>query len=234
MGGFGWHNPFPIEFGGGSTPTETIYAAMRSSVGAGGSAEDENGIDAIWRQARASALAAASTTGERAVIQAFPEHATDLLEYYEDLLAAPREEDATVLERQLVVATLYAQRVRSSVPDIEADLAAIDPRFEVIDAPHEQGTETLLGRGFEDLAATLPFNGGRKSTFFHNYSTDFVVFANFDIGSGFEPSIAELKLIELAKAHLNSVLAAHVMFQVSTAIGFILDESLLDLTGLNP
>ena len=233
MGGFGWFNPFPMQFGGGSTHVETIYAAMRSNVGAGGSALDDDGtIDGLWRQARASGIAAVSTTGERAVIQAFPEHATDLLVYYEDLLATQPEEDASTVERQLAVKTRWVERIRAAMPDVVADLVAIDDRFSIVSISADETSDTLLGRAFEDLAGAEPF-GLRKSTFFHNYSSSFVVTVLFDLGGG-SLGIAEQKLIQLARDHLNKVLPAHVMFQVVTGVGFILDQDLLDLTALNP
>lgn len=234
MAGFGWHNPFPLEFGGGATHVETIYAAMRSAVGIGGSAADDEGMEGVWRQARASAIAAAATTGERAVINAFPGHATDLLAYYEDLLGATPELDDSELERQAVVEQLWTERVRAAVPDITADLAAIDERFSILTVPHAQATETLFGRGFEDLAAALPFGGGRRSTLFHNYSTAFVLYVLFDIGGGVAPSTSEQKLIDRAAAHLNKTLPAHMNFQIVAELGFTLDVDLLDLTGLLP
>jgi len=234
MGGLGWHNPFPMQLGGGPTPTELVYAAMRGAVGVGGSAADDESIDGMWRQARASALAAAACTGERAAMQAFPGYATDLLEFYEVLLGATPEPDASIVERQAIVLDLFTRKVRAAVPDIDADLKAIDSRLGVVIVDPAEGTETLPGRGFQDLAAALPFNGGRKSSVFHNYSTSFVVFVLFDIGAGVAPGAAEQKLIERAKAHLNEVLPGHVMFQMFTSLGFILDESLLDLTGLRP
>jgi len=234
MGGFGWQNGFPFEFGGGSTHTETIYAAMRSSVGVGGSALDDDGtIDGLWRQARATGLAAAATTGERAILQAFPRHATDLLEYYEQLLQAVPEPGDSELERQAVVEQLFTERVRGTLPDIAADLAQIDDRLSVVMFSHVETTDTVPGRAFEDLAGALPF-GGRKSTRFANYSTEFVVTAIFDIGSGVVPGLAEQRIIERARAHLNKVLPATHNFQVLTGVGFILDVDLLDLTGLNP
>jgi hypothetical protein len=233
MGGFGWQNGFPFEFGGGSTHTETIYAALRASVGVGGSAPVDDGVDGLWRAARAAGLAAAGTTGERAILQAFPARATDLLEYYEDLLQAVPEPGDSVLERQAVVEQLWTERVRASLPDIAADLASIDPRFTVAAFSHSTSTDTLLDRAFEDLAGALPF-GGRQSTRFPNYSTEFVITALFDIGSGVTPGIPEQKLIERTKAHLNKVLPATHNFQVLTGVGFILDTDLLDLTGLNP
>jgi hypothetical protein len=234
MGGFGWQNGFPFEFGGGSTGTETIYAALRASVGVGGSAPVDDGIEGLWRAARATAVAAAGTTGERAILQAFPARATDLLEYYEDLLQAVPEPGDSVLERQAVVEQLWTERVRASLPDIAADLVAIDPRFSVAAFSHASSTDTLLDRAFQDLAGALPFGGGRESTRFANYSTEFVVTALFDIGSGVAPGIPEQKLIGRAKAHLNKVLPATHNFQVLTGVGFILDVDLLDLTGLNP
>lgn len=233
MPGFGWSNAFPFEFGGGSSHTETIYSALRSSVGVGGAALDDDGtIDGLWRQARASGLAAAATTGERAILQAFPARATDQLEYYEALLGAIPEPGDSTVERQAVVEQLWTERVRASLPDIAADLVAIDPLFSLASFDHSETTDTLHGRAFEDLAATLPFGGGRRSTRFPNYSTEFVVTALFDIGSGVAPSIPEQKLIERVKAHLNKVLPATHTFQVLTGIGFILDVDLLDLTGL--
>lgn len=235
MGGFGWQNGFPFEFGGGSTHTETIYAAMRSSVGVGGSALDDDGtIDGVWRQARATGLAAAATTGERAILQAFPRLATDLLEYYERLLGAVPEPGDSVLDRQAVVEQRWTRRVRAAMPDIAADLVAIDPRFSVAVIDRQETTDTLHGRAFEDLAATLPFGGGRRSTRFPNYSTQYVVTTFLDIGSGVVPSLAEQRLIARAKEHLNEVLPATHNFQVLTGVGFILDVDLLDLTGLNP
>ncbi len=234
MAGFGWQNPFPFEFGGGPTQTETIYAAMRSSVGVGGSAVDDEGIEGLWRQARASGVAAVATTGERAVLQAFPRYATDLLDYYEDLLQAVPEPGDSVVERQAVVEQLWTERVRAALPDIAADLLEIDPRLSIAAFDHAETTDTIHGRAFEDLAAALPFGGGRRSTFFPNYSTEFVVTALFNIGSGIVPGLAEQKIIERAKAHLNKVLPATHTFQVLTGVGFILDLDLLDLTGLNP
>lgn len=234
MGGFGWQNGFPFEFGGGSTHTETIYSAVRSSVGVGGAALDDDGtIDGLWRQARSVALAAAATTGERAILQAFPMLATDLLEYYEDLLQAVPEPGDSVLERQAAVSALWTERVRASMPDIAADLLAIDDRFSVAAFGRQTTTDTLHGRAFEDLAGALPF-GLRRSTRFPNYSTEFVITALFDIGSGVTPTLDEQKLIDRVKQHLNKVLPATHTFQVLTGVGFILDTDLLDLTGLIP
>ena len=235
MGGFGWQNGFPFEFGGGSTSTETIYAALRASVGVGGSALNDDGtIDGLWRQARATGLAAAATTGERAILQAFPSYATDQLAYYEDLLQSVPEPGESILDRQARVGQLWTERVSAAMPDIAADLAEIDDRFSIAVFGRETTTDTLLGRAFEDLDGTQPFGGGRKSTRFPNYSTEFLVTVVFDIGSGVVPSVADQKLMGRAREHLNKVLPATHNFQMITGVGFILDTDLLDLTGLDP
>lgn len=233
MGGFGWINPFPFELGGGPTNVEVTYAALRSSVGLGGSAEDdENTIDGIWRQARAYGIAAARTASERAVLQAFPGYATDALNYYEELFVLVPEDESNLVARRLAAEQRYTMEVDASVPIVAAQLARIDPRFSILETPHAQSTDTLLGRAFQDFAATLPFGGGRKSTRFANFSTEFVLRVLFDLGSGVDPGPAENALIRAASDYLNTTLPTWVNFQIDTASGFILDESLLDITSL--
>lgn len=232
MGGCGWSNPFPLELGGGATNVERIYRALRSAVGIGGSAEDDDGsIDGLWRQARASGLAAAATTGERALLNAFPSKATDLLEYYEALLGILPVREDDLPGRRALAAQRFTRQVDVAVPQLLADLQRIDPRFSILETPRAQAIETLFGRAFEDYAAAEPFGGGRKSTLFANYSTDFVVWVLFDIGSGVLPGPAEDAALEAAAGLLGG-LPTWVNFQTATADGFILDESLLDLTGL--
>jgi hypothetical protein len=233
MSGFGWINPFPLEFGGGPTLVETTYRALRSAVGEGGSAkDDENTIDGVWRQARASALAAAFATGERALLQFFPGSATDALPYYEELFGLVPEDEDDDPARRREAERRYTYEVDAAVPTITADLQRIDPRFSVIEIDHTHSVVTVFGRAFEDLAGTLPFNGGRKSTLFANYSTDLIVFVLFDVGSGIDPAPADAALLRDAIDYLNTSLPTWVNFQTTLADGFILDESLLDLTGL--
>lgn len=233
MGEFGWHNPFPRELGGGPTLVAVTYAALRSSVGVGGSAlDDENTIDGVWRQARASAIAAARASGERAVLQAFPGHATDLLPYYEGLFALVPEDEGNLVARRLAAEQRYTAEVDSSVPGVTAALQQIDARFAIIESDHAESVETMFGRGFQDYAASLPFGGGRKSSRFHNYSSDFVLYVLLDLGVGVVPGPAEDELLRRGADYLNTALPTWVNFQITVASGFILDQSLLDLTSL--
>ncbi len=231
MGGFGWKNPFPLEFGGAPTNVEVTYQALRSSVGLGGSAiDDDQSIDGVWRQARASGIAAARTASERAVLQAFPGHCTDALPYYEELFQLVPENELNLVSRRREAELRYIAEVDASVPAVSAALQEIDPRFSIIETPHEETDETLLGRGFEDYAATLPFGGGRRSTLFANFSTEFVYRILFDVGG--DPGPVENAIAARAVDYLNTALPTWVFFELLFADGFILDEDFLDITGL--
>jgi hypothetical protein len=231
MGAFGWHNPFPLEFGGGETAVERIYYALRAAVGKGGSADDDEGtIDGLWRQCKARAIASVATSGERSVLQAFPNKATDLLPYYEGLFRLTNDPAASDQERREAAAELYALQIASALPDIELALQEIDPRFSLVTTSPDQSDSTLFGRCFEDFAATLPFGGGRKSTSFPNYSTEFVLYVLLDLGDGIVPSTAERRLMERARKLLHDALPAFNDLQIVTHRGFTLDVSRLDLT----
>ena len=233
MGSYGWHNPWPFEWGGGPTQVERVYTAMRGAVGRGGSAPNDDGtLEGLWRQMRARAIASVGTFGERAAMQNFPSKATDALPYYEQLLLLTPGPDDTIEDRNVEASDGYTRQIRSATPDVETLLEGIDSRFSILE-PTVTGV-TQRGRSFEDLAATEPFGGGRKSTDFPNYSDDFVLFVFFDIGSGVLPSPAEQRIIGRAETQLREVLPAWVVHQVTTDDEFILDRSLLDLSGLNP
>lgn len=231
MGGFGWKNPFPLELGGAPSNVEVTYQALRASVGLGGSAENDDGtIDGIWRQARAYGIAAARTASERAVMQAFPGHATDALGYYEELFNIVPEDEQNLVARRRAAEQRYTAEADASVPAVTAALQAIDPRFSIIESSHDESDETLLGRIFEDYAATLPFGGGRRSTRFGNFSTDFVYRILFDVGG--DPGPVEDRIAQLAIDYLNGALPTWVHFELLFADGFILDVDHLDITGL--
>lgn len=232
MGGGGWANPFPLELGGAPTLVENIEQALHSAVGRGGSADDPNGIEGLVRQCTAIVLAAAASTGERAVLNAFPAYATDLLPYYEDLFLIVPEDELDLPSRRAGASARYTAEVQASIPDLTADLQRIDPRFSILEIPHAQSFETLLARCFQDYAATLPFNGGRKSTRFGNYSTDFILHVTLTLGDGVVPGLPEKVLIQRAIDYLNPILPTWNHFQIAAADGFHADISRLDLTTL--
>jgi hypothetical protein len=211
---------------------DDLYQALRSAVGEGGSAEqDATTIDGLWRLCRARAIASVASFGERAATQAFPDRATDLLPYYERLLR-PIATGETDDERREAAALSYALQIASSVRDIAIALRAIDPRFNVTATLPAQSDTTLFGRAFEGLDGSLPFGGGRKSTRYPNYSTEFILFVVLDLGGGVQPTTVDRRLMASAAQLLNNVLPAFNDWQIVTHRGFTLDIDRLDLTAL--
>jgi hypothetical protein len=231
MGGFGWHNPFPIEFGGGETAIETVYLALRANAGKGGAADNEdNTVDGLWRQAKAVGIGAASTFGERAVLQVFPSLATDLLNYYERLFLTTSSPADSTEERRATIARRYRRNPEATVPNVEAELQRIDPRFAVLTINRAKTDTTHPGRAFEDYTASEPFGGGRKSSRLPNYAQDYIWFVLLDIGAGVAPSTADKKALIAANKLLGDMLPAWERFGTTTSVGFVLDVDLLDLT----
>lgn len=216
------------------TLEELIYRALREATGKGGYAEDELGsIDGLIRRTRARAIAAVAAMSERSALQAFPNHATDLLPYYERLLGLTDDPDLTLEERQAAAAALYALQQASDVPSLRTALAAIDARFDVLATSWETAVTTRAGRAFQALAGDEPFGGGRESTAFPNYSTASYVTALLDLGDGVEPNDDERRSIKLARRLLHDVIPATADLQIVTHHGFTLDVSLLDLTSFD-
>lgn len=229
---------------GGDQRAERVYRALRSAVGVGSTpAREDASIVALARLCRAKAFAIILEGGERSAHQAFPQHATDLLPYYERLFLLTPAPDATTEERQAAVAERYALQLRGAVRDIAAELQTLDSRFEIVNTDPDRSTTTLVGRAFEDLAGAEPFNpaseadppvpwSGRVSSGFPNYSSEFVAYVVLELGDGVQPNAAERITLTKARRYLHDVLPAHNDIQISTHRGFTLDVSRLDLTSL--
>jgi hypothetical protein len=232
MPGFGWHNPFPMTFGGGPTEIERTYAALRSAAGKGGSAADETGIDALRRRVIARGIGRVRAGGKRTALQAFPNLATDLLPYYERLVQLTDDPDLTEDERRMAAAQLYTLQLAMAMPELQAALQQIDPRFSILSKPDSLSVTTMMGRAFEDYAGTEPFGGGRESSTLPAYSTRSIVIVLYDIGDGVRPGTAERRAMDQARRLLHDVLPAHEDFRIITHRGFTLGVSLLGYTAL--
>ncbi len=231
MPGFGGGNPFPIELGGGPSSTQKIYQTLKHAVGIGGAAEDGT-IEADWRFAQARGLRAGWSI-DRAVNQAWPSLATDYIQVYEEMLLL-NPGSLSDEERRKQILDRYTRSIDSSAGGIEEDLQEIDPLFSVINVDRDTARTTMFGRGFEDEApgdtdACGPaFGGGRKSTAWPNYSTDFVSIVRYDLATGGLTAEAQRR-IERAKGLLREVLPAWVDWWIFIGEpGFVLDQSLLD------
>lgn len=224
---FGWHQPWPFEWGGGPTEVERAWTALRDAVGRGGTAKSLESVDGVWREAKSQALAALRCAGERAAMQAWPDQATDFLEWYERVLLLQPAANDTDVDRQAAATTLWTKEIRSTGGEIEEQLRRIDERFSVLHHTLEQSTTTIAGRTVEPLDGTLPFGGGRIGTEYPLYSSLYVHFVLLDLG-GAAPGDAELRAIELARALLDEVLPAWETYQIIHEVGVVLDQSFLD------
>ena len=234
MPGFGWFNPFPLQFGGDETPIEEVYRTLRAASGVGG-VSSEDGLDALWRQAKAMGIGLVSQFPERVGLQVFPRLSTDLLPYYERVMLSYLPPEASEEERRTEVGARWTAQATFLETDLEAALQLIDPRISVVPVDSEVTTVTEWGRWFQDHAATLPFGfaDGRKSTLFANYATEFVFTALFDNGGG-SLSPEDQLVVFSAQRLLAASLPAWVALQVVTGIGFNLDVDPLDYTALSP
>lgn len=232
MAGFG--NPLSFLLGGGPSPQEQVYDAHYQAVGDGLRAPAGSIVEA-WRMAKARGIAAAQQD-DRATLQAFPDHCTDFLPVYEEILRIVPTSDQTEQDRRDAVVARYTRSIDATYPKLEQKLESIDPLFEILTLPFQYTRTTDSGvRAFEDwdpsdlLASGPAYGGGRKNTVVPNFSDDFVLGVFFNVGGGsFSP--AYQRSLELAKQELNESLPAWVDFRVFTALGFILDLDLLDVT----
>ena len=216
------------------TREDLVYRALRAAAGKGGFAEDElNSIDGLIRRVRARAIAGVADMGLRSALQALPNHATDLLPYYERLLGLTDDPDLTEDERRELAAALFTLQRSSDIPSIRQVLQLLDARFEVLTAAPGTATTTIAGRAFEDLDGDEPFGGGRYSTALPNYTRLLVLLVLLDLGDGVLPDAAERRSMKLARRLLHDILPATADLQIVTHRGFTLDVSRLDLTSFD-
>jgi len=242
MAGFGWDNPFPMEFGSGPTIVERHYDMLRRAPGKGGVAKDqEDSLDAIWRAIKATAMAALDAFAEAAAKQTHPGQAEELLYYYEDLFVLAPPVGASLTERQEAAEAEWVRLAGADGPTLEKALQRIDERFEIIDQDYEGTVATTDGRmlePFKPLLKTQPHYGGRPGTSFPNVSSDFTTYALMKLGDGVRPSVDDQRKLERARRLLGAVLPSWCDFRVLTwngadttpTPGFKLDVSLMDLT----
>lgn len=198
-----------VSVGGDQSKTEQIWQALRSAVGKGGSGPEES-LEDSWRIAKAQTIAAVCSMAERAVLQAFPDAATDHLAHWERkygiVPASLVEQD----RRDSVVAR-YRQRPRADGPSIGEAIAELGDF--VIEHMPQDHTATV--------AAGFPQAGN-----VYNFSDSFVLRiktseTNIDVDT------SELK------RYLNRVLPSWVDWRVVNSVGFYCDgfnNSVTDLT----
>lgn len=233
MGGFGWHNPFPFQFGGGPTRTESMYLAMRSVMGGedGRALGPVGGLEDEWRRARAKTFAALDATQEIAIRQFWPSTATVHLTAWEARTGIDLEPNDAARRAALVAWT--REKVRADCPSLEARLAAMSPYFSLYVTPWEETMASQLGYWLNPPE----YGGGLQ---WPGYSDGYVLRAVWDheaSGVAYPPE----PLLGQLKRFLNDTLPSWVDWRIQQApsLPFYLDGgddgmSLLDARSIGP
>lgn len=234
-------NPMAFEIGGGPSAQEQIYAAIKSAVGEGNSADGGvyDTIAEAWRFAKSRGLAI-YLADDRAIAQHTPVTASDKLATFERLLGVHFSKGVTQEARRAALIEKYTYEIDDTTAGLLAALQKINPAVEIQRLGRELGRESQFGRAFEDydpnsFKASGPAfamhhaPAGDKCTLFANYSSDFVLLVQSPIVLA---SFGEhdKHILEQLKNLLNENLPAWVDFRLYVNCGFILDQDLLDAT----
>jgi hypothetical protein len=237
MPGLGYGNPLPARLGGGLSDAEKQHRFLRACVGEGFAAAAGT-IEDFWRWARARAWAA-GLADERAVMQMFPDRATDAIPLFEELLRqipAPGETDQ---ERRDEATEAWTDPATAISPELLLALQAIDPAMSIVGPPtartYDQSVETQHGRAFQDWQQSGkscgPAFGNRSGTDWPGFSSGYAVVILYDIAPVVIPTAEHLAKIAQVRKLLDKVLPAWVDFEIDTSIGgFYCDISPLDYT----
>lgn len=231
MGGYGWQNGWPFQWGGGDTFEERAYLALRDAVGDLASAEDAT-IEDAWRRAKAITLGALMASGDRAANQGSPLLATDFLTYYEDLLAIASSDEQPTHERNVEAAQRFTSLPYAYAAAALAELHKIDATFALLDQGHDDTITTHEGRTFQDWAGAIPYGGGRTFSEYGFISSEYIF--RFILPIAGAPDATAIAKIAKARQRLHDILPAWMGFSIATATGFVLDSSSLDVTGFGP
>jgi hypothetical protein len=210
-------NPLPFQVGGGPTATAKAYRVTRNAVGVGGSAQNDLGIEGLWRRCRAKGLAAATSSYRRAILQLDPHLATDFLPYYERILGevpAPGDAPAT---RADVVGEEWTQRLDAALPAIADELARIDGRLTLLTKDQDHVGTAQFGRAFGAHLPSLegPAFGGPGYALYPAWSTNFTVHVRFAVAHDGPYTESEGRVVERVRAYLRDVLPSWVDFRIS-------------------
>jgi hypothetical protein len=174
MGGIGRQNPLGTEIGGGEGTVEQVYLALRANLGEGG-AGPPGSLEDEARWAKAEMIAVAMAHMERALLQYFPDHATDFIPAYEQDLNVPRRE--TDVERREAITAAYVGGTGAVWPWLLTQLRKAVPTIDFVQQDPDQSFEFQPGRYLrprEDAAAIAAY-GVNATSAFPAYSSHFVL-----------------------------------------------------------
>jgi hypothetical protein len=210
MGGLGWENTLPLSLGGDASKTEEIYSALRAAVGSGG-AGPKDSLEDLWRQSKAEVIASVVLMKERAILQAFPNVATDHLGVYEQILNL--QPAGTDEDRRVAIATAWTLDLLADMPSLETSLRVIDSAFSLEEIAYGDTALVHLGKAFPargQEALGVPA--------YPNYSDDFVLRVRYTLAPG------QVSLERMVRANaerlLNAVLPSWIDYYIATGAHF--------------
>jgi len=225
--------PCPFDVGGAPSPAERAYRTMRRAVGKGGSAENDLGIDGLWRRSRAAGVAAATSSSERALMQAWPHLATDALAYYARATGLVQGADETEAAFRDRVWVAWATKLQVDCPSLVEELERIDPRASLVE--QTMSATTQHGRALAPLwpageapAWGLPTNAAERP----NYATSMIAYVRLALGYAGAPGIADQRILERVRELLRGLLPSWVDFHVLTETSFLVDSSPVGTSGV--
>jgi hypothetical protein len=224
----------PVRVGGGPTEEDKAYRVLKSAEGVGGSAQDDSGIDGLWRRSMARGLAAATSDYRRAVSEAFPFAATDLISYYERALGLTVDETAPLADRRDDVAAAWPEQLSALLRDIEAWLVALDSRFSLLTKDDDKSRIGWFGRWLAPLQYSAePDFGSQQHSDWAAYSTRWVLQVLFDVGYTDKLTGPDDAKRTKAREYLAEVLPPWWDFWIVTDTGFLTAQSLLGQCGVS-
>jgi len=226
MGGFGRHNPFPFQLGGGQTEIEETWQELRKALGEGG-AGPVGGIEDAWRWIKSEMIACAARMAERAVLQAFPDRCTDHLPVWEENLLVPQVANDQ-LRREAVTAALTGN-ISAVIPNLTAALQEIDPTIGISVQDEDTSFNFIPGRYYRPRGVGYTAYGGVGSSF-PNFSSWFVVQVLWPGG------IPDAGQLAQAVDILNNVLPSWVDWQITNGPCYYdgFNDTYYDISGYAP
>ena len=228
-------NPLPFKVGGSPTRFEKAYAVIKRMVGRNGYADDDDEIEAQWRQAKAYALSMISSVDERAARQISPAYATDHIPLFEEMLGIPSDETLSDEQRRRRIVPDYVDVPEAWTEALTTQLKAIDPLAEIITRTWATASTTQIGKWYEEFTpiAGKEYDdvGARKATAYPSISDMHQVIIKYDLGNGVKPNREQDRKTLLMQDTLNDTIPGWVNFSIIYATTFTLDSSLLDATG---
>lgn len=226
-----------MQVGGSPSRIEKAHAVLQRMVGRNGYAESDDEIEALWRLAKADAMAAIESFDERAALQASPATASDHIPLYEEALGLPIDETLSDQQRREIVTPDYTGVPEAWTSGLLEALQRIEPTVTIRNRAWENSGACQIGRWYEPFAPAADEiyddGGNRKATSWPNASDVHSVVVEYDIGSGVVPNNDQLRKKAQIQDHLNDVCPAWVTHHVVYSVGFALDISRLDATSFD-